>query len=218
MHSGVEPDSVSATIASTSMWFAVNITACAMAWANSVTRPSMRSRPGSRASWYFSAPSITSAMASTARLGVLAHGRLSRQHHRVAAVEHGVGHVGDLGARRHRAVDHRLHHLRRGDRHAVEAARHVQDLLLQPGELRVADLDAEVAARDHHRVAGLDDLLEARDRFAALDLGDDAGVAARRPEQRPRFLDVRRPGERTTPRGSPRRATPPAARPPGPCP
>ena len=71
IHSGVEPDSVSATMASTSMWLAVNITACAIAWANSVTRPSKRSPRLLRASWYFSAPSITSAIASTARLGYL---------------------------------------------------------------------------------------------------------------------------------------------------
>ena len=68
----------------------------------------------------------------------------------------------------------------------------MQDLLLQPRELRVADLDAEVAARDHHRIARLDDFLEARDRLAALDLGDDAGIAARSLEQGSGFLDVGR--------------------------
>ena len=38
-----------------------------------------------------------------------------RQHHRVGAVEHGVGDVEHFGARRDRRLDHRLHHLRRGD-------------------------------------------------------------------------------------------------------
>ena len=53
------------------MWLAVYITACAMACANSLTRPSKRSPRRLRAIWYFSAPTITSAIASTARTGYL---------------------------------------------------------------------------------------------------------------------------------------------------
>ncbi len=53
------------------------------------------------------------------------------------------------------------------------------DVLLQAGELGVAELDAEVAARDHHGRGLVDDGLEVVDRLAALDLGDDAALAAR---------------------------------------
>ena len=107
------------------------------------------------------------------RLDRVAAGRgLGREHHRVGAVEHGVGDVAHLGARRHRVDDHRLHHLRRGDGDAVHLARHLDHPLLQRRHRRVADLDREVAARDHDPVGRLQDRLERRDRLAALDLGD----------------------------------------------
>ena len=93
---------------------------------------------------------------------VLARRGLGRQHHRVGAVEHGVGDVGHLGARRHRVVDHRLHHLRRGDRQLVALARDPDHALLQPRHRGVADFDREVAARDHDAVGRVDDLRRAR--------------------------------------------------------
>ena len=45
------------------------------------------------------------------------------EHHRVGAVEDRVGHVGDLGARRARGGDHRVEHLRGGDRRPRQPAR-----------------------------------------------------------------------------------------------
>jgi len=51
IHSGVWPDSVSATIASTSMWLAVNITACAIAWSNWSTLDWKCPRPRWRVTW-----------------------------------------------------------------------------------------------------------------------------------------------------------------------
>ena len=48
--------------------------------------------------------------------------------------------------------------------------------LLQAGHRRIADLDGEVAARDHDAVGRVDDLLERRDRLGALDLGDQQRV------------------------------------------
>ena len=101
--------------------------------------------------------------------------RLARQHQGVGAVEHRVGDVADLGARRRRRRDHALHHLRRRDhRHAgVDAAPH--DLLLHVRHVLERALDAEVAAGDHHRVGHGDDLVEVIDRRERLDLGDQAG-------------------------------------------
>ena len=46
-------------------------------------------------------------------------------------------------------------------------------MLLNQRHLLGADLDAEVAARDHDAVRHVDDLLEPLHRFGALDLGDD---------------------------------------------
>ena len=61
---------------------------------------------------------------------VLADRGLLREHHRVGAVEDRVGHVGDLGARRARGVDHRVEHLRRRDRRTRERAGDLEQLLL----------------------------------------------------------------------------------------
>ncbi len=63
-------------------------------------------------------------------------------------------------------------------------------MLLQPGELGIAELDAEVAARDHHGGGLVDDGLEVVDGLAPLDLGDDAALAAGRAQQVPGLRDV----------------------------
>ena len=110
--------------------------------------------------------------------GVLAHARLAREHHRVGAVEDGVGDVGGLGARRHRAVDHRLEHLRGHDHRLRQAAGELDRALLHDRHRLERQLDAEVAARDHDRVERLDDLLERVDGLRLLDLGDDRHATA----------------------------------------
>ena len=69
-------------------------------------------------------------------------------------------------------VDHRLHHLRRGDGELVVLARHPDHAFLQRRHRGVADLDREVAARHHDAVGGVDDVLQRGDRLGALDLGD----------------------------------------------
>ena len=125
------------------------------------------------------------------RLDRIRAGRgLGREHHRVGAVEHRVGDVGHLGARRHRVRDHRLHHLRRGDRELVPLAREPDHPLLQRRHRGVADLDREVAARDHDAVGRVDDLLERGDRLGALDLGDQQRLAAGGAQQLARHVHV----------------------------
>ena len=121
---------------------------------------------------------------------ILADGALAGKHHRVGAVHHGVRDVGDLRARRHRIVDHRLHHLRRRDRDAIALARRRDDVLLQTGQLGVTDFDAEIAARDHHGVARLDDAIEIHERLAALDLRDEIAVSALLAQQLARLVHV----------------------------
>ena len=119
-----------------------------------------------------------------------AGGALLRQHHRVGAVDHRVGHVQHFGAGRDRAVDHRLQHLGGRDHHFFARDRHPDDLLLQARQFGVADLHAKVATRHHHHVAGIHDLGEVVDRLAAFDLRDQSGIAARRARHATRFVHV----------------------------
>src|ERR1051326_1955875 len=71
IHSGVVPDSVSATMARTFMWLAVYMTATATAsWVGSPIR-STRWRTRCVVSWYVSAPLMTSSMDCTALTGYL---------------------------------------------------------------------------------------------------------------------------------------------------
>ena len=87
-------------------------------------------------------------------------------------------------------MNHGFHHLSRRDHQAAPGTRKLDDVLLQAGEFRVAYFDAEVAARDHHGRARLDDVLEIVDGFTPLDLRDDATFAARRAQQVPGLGDV----------------------------
>ena len=89
-------------------------------------------------------------------------------------------------------LDHRFHHLRRGDDDAIAGAGLMDDRLLQAGELGVSHLDAEIAARDHHHIRRLDDADDVGDGFLPLDLRDDAGMPARIAHQGARLLDIRR--------------------------
>ena len=104
---------------------------------------------------------------------VRADGRLGRQEDRVGAVEDRVGDVAGLGARRTRRDDHRLEHLGRDDRRHAEVERAPDELLLDDRHLLERQLNAEVAAGDHHRVGGPRDVVEVVDGGPRLDLGDD---------------------------------------------
>ena len=59
----------------------------------------------------------------------------------------------------------------------------------------VVDLDAQVAAGDHHRVGGLDDALQVAQAALVLDLGDDARLGAEAVEQRPQHQHVVAPAD-----------------------
>ena len=56
------------------------------------------------------------------------------------------------------------------------AARRAQHLLLDARHVLERHLEAEVAARHHHRVGGVEDLVEPVDRLGAFELGDDRHV------------------------------------------
>ena len=112
---------------------------------------------------------------------VFASGAFRRQHHRVGVVEYRVGYIGHFGTGRHRAVNHRLHHLGRGDHHLVVTARVQNDLFLDTHQLGIADFHAEVAARHHYTVAGADQAVQRLvigHGFGSFDLGDQPGAGA----------------------------------------
>ena len=101
--------------------------------------------------------------------------RLGGQHHRIRTINRRVGHIGHFCTSRHRAGDHRLHHLRRRDDGFVLKPRGANHAFLQCRDDRVADLDGEIAARHHDGVAGIENFIQRLDRFGALDLGDQHG-------------------------------------------
>ena len=69
------------------------------------------------------------------------------EHHTLRALRHRC--VGDLGARGHPVPGQALEHLRRPDDRGVSGLANPEDLLLHLGETLVADLEGEIAARDH---------------------------------------------------------------------
>mmetsp|Transcript_69386 Transcript_69386/g.167831 ORF Transcript_69386/g.167831 Transcript_69386/m.167831 type:complete len:516 (+) Transcript_69386:274-1821(+) len=111
-------------------------------------------------------------------LGVLALGGLSREHHAVGAVEHGVGHVAHLGAGGARVGRHRLEHLRRADDRLAREVALCDHRLLREEDLLRRDLDAEVAARHHDAVRLRQDRVEVAHALVVLDLRDDPDLLA----------------------------------------
>jgi hypothetical protein len=89
-----------------------------------------------------------------------ADGRLGGEHHRRRPVEDRVRDIARLGARRLGVLDHRLEHLRRGDHRLAGLETAQDDPLLQQRHRRRTDLDAEIAAGDHHDVGLGDDVVE----------------------------------------------------------
>jgi len=87
-------------------------------------------------------------------------------------------------------VDHRLEHLRRCDHRATCLARARDHVLLDQRHLRDADLDAQIAARDHHRVRCVDDRVEIGDCVGLLDLRDDPHRGAGEVDEPPQLQDI----------------------------
>ena len=76
-------------------------------------------------------------------------------------------------------TDHRLHHLRRGDDHAIPLSGGRDQVFLNTNELRVAHFHPQIAAGNHDAVARVDDAIEQGGvchNFSPFDLRDDGGL------------------------------------------
>src|SRR3569833_3109026 len=115
-----------------------------------------------------------------------------REHHRIGTVHDGVRDVAHLGTGWCGILDHRLHHLRCRNDDTIAAAALMDDCLLQPRQLGVTHLHAQIATSHHDNIRGVDDARQVCDRLVPLDLRNDTGVTARLTDQAPRLLDVGR--------------------------
>ena len=78
----------------------------------------------------------------------------------IGAVVDGVCHVGNLCTRWAGVADHGIEHLRGGDNRTVGAVAGFDDLLLQVRNLVRGNLDAQVAASNHHGIGDFDDFFD----------------------------------------------------------
>mmetsp|Transcript_1930 Transcript_1930/g.4859 ORF Transcript_1930/g.4859 Transcript_1930/m.4859 type:complete len:648 (-) Transcript_1930:4-1947(-) len=97
------------------------------------------------------------------------------QDHAVGAVEHEVGDVGRLRARRPRHLHHRVAQPRDKHRFAAQVGGAQQQVLRKDGLLR-RQLHPEVAAAEHEAVRGVQDVLVVGQPRDALDLGKHLGL------------------------------------------
>jgi hypothetical protein len=86
-------------------------------------------------------------------------------------------------ARGPRRRDHRLEHLRGGDRDLAGGVRQRQDLALGPGHRLEGQLDAQVTAGDHRSRRLGEDVLEVHVPDGGFDLRDDRDVACCIPDR-----------------------------------
>ena len=109
---------------------------------------------------------------------ILARGGLAGEHDGAGAVVDGVGDVRNLRARGAGIVNHGFEHLCRGDDACAAQAAGSDQLLLDGGQLRERNLDAEVAARDHDALADVADRLDVIHTRPVFDFCDDVDGAA----------------------------------------
>jgi hypothetical protein len=111
-------------------------------------------------------------------------------------VNHCVGNVGNLGARRPRLFHHRAEHLRGGDDGLRRFEALPDDGLLVDRDRSGIGFERQVTARDHHRVRRRDDVVKVIERFSPFNFhndvrGEDSGrqPAANQP---PELENIRR--------------------------
>ncbi|GIX60969.1 uncharacterized protein BcabD6B2_04040 [Babesia caballi] len=121
---------------------------------------------------------------------VLAVGRLPRQHHTVAAVQHRVDDVRGLRPGGPREVDHGLQHLGRGDDRLGGLVAPLDHVLLRQADLLNGDFHAQVAAGDHDAVGLGDDFVDVAQALHVLDLGDNLDVPSGLAQHSPALPDI----------------------------
>ena len=121
---------------------------------------------------------------------MLAHAGLTREHHRIRAVEDRVGHIRGLSAAGPGVLHHRLEHLGSHDDRLAGLTAHLDRTLLDDGHLLEGQFHAQVAARDHHAVEGRHNALEVGHGLRLLHLGEDGDPPAHLVHDRVHILDV----------------------------
>ena len=87
-------------------------------------------------------------------------------------------------------MDHRLHHLRRGNHYLVRSARFANELFLYAGQLRITHFDAEIATRNHDDVGRLNNRVDVFDSLHSLDFSHNQSVSAGFPKQPANFPHI----------------------------
>ena len=110
--------------------------------------------------------------------GEIAHRGFGGQHHAIGAIEDGIGHVGGLGASWQIVMDHGLQHLRGRDHRLRPAIGLANKVLLDDGDLFDRHFHAQIPARNHDPVGGVEDFVDAFQRALAFDLRDEKWLTA----------------------------------------
>jgi hypothetical protein len=109
---------------------------------------------------------------------IIARRTFRRQHYGVCAFVDCSGDVAHFGPGRAWRGDHRFQHLGRDHHRLAQSTRLSDDPVLRGRNALGRELDAKVAAGDHHRVGDVENRIQPLDRSRLFDLGEQAGAAA----------------------------------------
>ena len=94
------------------------------------------------------------------------------KHDRIRPIENGVGHIRGFGTGRERIGNHRLEHLGGSDNQLGPGIGGMDNALLHDRHALGRHLDTQVAARNHHPIDGIQNIIEIIERFGAFELGN----------------------------------------------
>ena len=115
---------------------------------------------------------------------------LVREHYSVSATHNCRGDIGNLRAGRSNRRDHRVHHLRRDDNWNAAVVRSLDQPALKHWKLLKRNLKAEISARHHQTVSGVDDLIDVVKRGTALDLRDNSSGGSLLVDHLAKLVDI----------------------------
>ncbi len=113
---------------------------------------------------------------------VLPRGGFCREHDRVCAIEHRVGHIEHFSSGGQRAADHGFHHLSGGNHASIQRPGSVDDMFLHTDQRCIANFNTQVPSCHHHSIGGEDNCIEHFVVFnclGALDLRYQRYISAR---------------------------------------